>query len=71
MMQLVKEAQFMYTAELETVTSLCFRALDGSNYDARCAIGKLLGELLYSAQSVKTPVGKCNYIPFSELICIL
>ena len=57
MMQLVKEAQFIYTTELETVTSLCFRALDGSNYDARCEIAKLLGELLYSAQSVKTPVG--------------
>ena len=58
MMQLVKEAQFIYTTELETVASLCFRALDGSNYDVRCAIGKLLGELLFTAQSVKTPVGK-------------
>ena len=58
MMQLVKEAQFLYTTELETVTSLCFRALDGSNYDARCTIGKLLGELLFTAQSMKTPVDK-------------
>ncbi|XP_071161425.1 HEAT repeat-containing protein 5B-like isoform X1 [Mytilus edulis] len=71
MMQLVKEAQFMYTAELETVTSLCFRSLDGSNYDARCAIGKLLGELLYSAQSVKTPVGKAKLVKVEDVLTLL
>lgn len=71
MMQLVKEAQFLYTTELETVTSLCFRALDGSNYDARCAIGKLLGELLFAAQSVKTPVGKAKLVNVEDVLNLL
>lgn len=48
----------MYTSELETVTSLCFRALDGSNYDVRCAVAKLLGSLLVAAQSPKAAMGK-------------
>ncbi|XP_022329177.2 HEAT repeat-containing protein 5B-like isoform X3 [Crassostrea virginica] len=53
MSQLVNEAPFMYTSELETVCSLCFRALDGSNYDVRCAVAKLLGNLMSSTQSPK------------------
>ncbi|XP_061173824.1 HEAT repeat-containing protein 5B-like isoform X2 [Saccostrea echinata] len=53
MLQLVNEAPFMYTSELETVSSLCFRALDGSNYDVRCAVAKLLGNLMSMTQSPK------------------
>lgn len=53
MSQLVNEAPFMYTSELETVSSLCFRALDGSNYDVRCAVAKLLGNLMSTTQSPK------------------
>ena len=45
----------MSTAELETVASICFRSLDGSNYDARCTIAKLLGNLMATAQSPKQP----------------
>ena len=45
----------MSTSELETVASICFRALDGSNYDARCTIAKLLGNLMAAAQSPKQP----------------
>ena len=51
MIQLVNEAPFMYTNELETVASLCFRALDGSNYDVRCVVAVLLGNLMATAQS--------------------
>lgn len=58
MNQLVNESNFMYTTELETVMSLCFRSLDGSNYDARCAIAKLLGNLMASAVTPKPPIGK-------------
>lgn len=53
MIQLVNEAPFMYTSELETVASLCFRALDGSNYDVRCVVAVLLGNLMATAQSPK------------------
>ncbi|XP_060553128.1 HEAT repeat-containing protein 5B-like isoform X2 [Ruditapes philippinarum] len=45
MYQLVNEAPFMSTTEMETVVSLCYRALDGSNYDARYAVAELLGNL--------------------------
>lgn len=61
MSQLVNEAPFMYTSELETVSSLCFRALDGSNYDVRCAVAKLLGNLMSTTQSPKAVnTGKDN-----------
>ena len=36
----------MYLAELDSVTSYCFRSLDGSNYDVRCDVAKLLGHVL-------------------------
>ncbi|XP_070179925.1 HEAT repeat-containing protein 5B-like isoform X2 [Littorina saxatilis] len=58
MNELVKEAPFMSTSELETVMSLCFRALDGSNYDVRCAVAKLMGILLATAQTPKALTGK-------------
>ena len=60
MYQLVNEAPFMYTTELETVVSLCYRALDGSNYDARYAVAELLGNLTASALNPKlnTPTGR-------------
>ena len=47
----------MSTSELETVVSLCFRALDGSNYDVRCAVAELLGNLLATAQNPKALTG--------------
>ena len=57
MNELVNEAPFMSTSELETVVSLCFRALDGSNYDVRCAVAELLGNLLATAQNPKALTG--------------
>lgn len=51
MYELVNEAPFIYTTELESTVSLCFRALDGSNYDVRCAVAKLLGHMLAMTQS--------------------
>lgn len=59
--ELVKEAPFMSSTELETVASLCFRALDGSNYDVRCAVAKLLGNLLASAQNTKVQIGEWHF----------
>ena len=51
LLELLKEAAFMYTSELENMVSACFRALDGSNYDVRSAVAKLLGVLLAMTQS--------------------
>lgn len=49
MAQLVKDAPFVVQTEVDNVASLCFRALDGSNYDVRCDVARLLGLLLSSA----------------------
>ncbi|CAH1791410.1 unnamed protein product [Owenia fusiformis] len=53
MHQLVIEAPFMYTTELDNVVSLCLRALDGSNYDVRCVVGKMLGLVIANTQNPK------------------
>ncbi|KAJ8308627.1 hypothetical protein KUTeg_013501 [Tegillarca granosa] len=71
MNQLVNEANFMYTTELETVMSLCFRSLDGSNYDARCAIAKLLGNLMASALTPKPPIGKFKPAKVEDVLNLL
>lgn len=47
---MVNEAPYLYTTELDNLTSLCFRAMDGSNYDVRCDVAKLLGRLLAATQ---------------------
>lgn len=69
--ELVNEASFMSTSELETVASICFRALDGSNYDARCTIAKLLGNLMATAQSPKQPNSKVKPARLEDVLNIL
>ncbi|KAL1257930.1 hypothetical protein QQF64_011174, partial [Cirrhinus molitorella] len=49
LLELQREAVFLWSAELENVATLCFRAFEGSNYDVRVGISKLLGTLLASA----------------------
>ena len=44
------------------MVSSCFRALDGSNYDVRSAVAKLLGALLAQTQS-NPPKGKITDYP--------
>ncbi|CAG2106764.1 unnamed protein product, partial [Medioppia subpectinata] len=43
-------AQFLHTTELENVFSICFRALDGSNYEVRCSVAQVLGTLVAQTQ---------------------
>uniref|UniRef100_A0A1I8H4E4 HEAT repeat-containing protein 5B n=1 Tax=Macrostomum lignano TaxID=282301 RepID=A0A1I8H4E4_9PLAT len=54
MMALVQHAAFMYTTELESVVSLCLKAMTESNYDVRCDVARLLGFLLHRALSPAT-----------------
>lgn len=49
---------FLWSSELESMATLCFRAFEGSSYDVRVAVSKLLGTLLASALEPKQPVGK-------------
>jgi len=61
MHELVTQAPFMSMSEVDNVASLCYRALDGSNYDARCEIAKLLGHLLATTQSPMAPQGRVHW----------
>ncbi|KAG8444154.1 hypothetical protein GDO86_009365 [Hymenochirus boettgeri] len=49
LLELQKEAVFMWTAELENVATLCFKSLEGSNYGVRVAVSKLLGTVMATA----------------------
>ncbi|KAL0983671.1 hypothetical protein UPYG_G00131110 [Umbra pygmaea] len=48
-LELQNEAVFMWTSELENVATLCFKALEGSNYGVRVAVSKLLGTVMATA----------------------
>ncbi|XP_068424019.1 HEAT repeat-containing protein 5B isoform X2 [Clinocottus analis] len=49
LLELQNEAVFMWTTELENVATLCFKALEGSNYGVRVAVAKLLGTVMATA----------------------
>ncbi|XP_062256613.1 HEAT repeat-containing protein 5B isoform X2 [Platichthys flesus] len=49
LLELQHEAVFMWTTELENVATLCFKALEGSNYGVRVAVAKLLGTVMATA----------------------
>ncbi|XP_062554350.1 HEAT repeat-containing protein 5B isoform X3 [Armigeres subalbatus] len=51
LLEMTKHAPFLYTTELESLPSLCFRAFDGCNYEVRCAVAKLLGTLIACTQN--------------------
>ncbi|KAL2098993.1 hypothetical protein ACEWY4_005473 [Coilia grayii] len=56
LLELQREAVFLWSSELESTATLCFRAFEGSSYDVRVAVAKLLGTLLASALEPKQPV---------------
>ncbi|KAM9847930.1 LOW QUALITY PROTEIN: HEAT repeat-containing protein 5B [Aulostomus maculatus] len=49
LLELQNEAVFMWTTELENLATLCFKALEGSNYGVRVAVAKLLGTVMATA----------------------
>ncbi|KAF4530055.1 hypothetical protein B566_EDAN016405, partial [Ephemera danica] len=54
LLEMLNQASFLYTTELENVASLCFRALDGSTYEVRCGVARLLGALVARTQETGT-----------------
>ncbi|KRT83976.1 HEAT domain-containing protein, partial [Oryctes borbonicus] len=50
LLEMLSHAPFLYTTELESLATLCFRAFDGSNYEVRCSVAKLLGALMAMTQ---------------------
>uniref|UniRef100_A0A8D0A6R2 HEAT repeat-containing protein 5A n=1 Tax=Sander lucioperca TaxID=283035 RepID=A0A8D0A6R2_SANLU len=57
LLELQREAVFLWTSELENVATLCFRAFEGSNYSVRVSVAKLLGTLLAAAVEPRQPTG--------------
>ncbi|XP_055983168.1 HEAT repeat-containing protein 5B [Sorex fumeus] len=49
LLELQNEAVFMWAAELENIATLCFKALENSNYGVRVAVAKLLGTVMATA----------------------
>lgn len=61
----------MYTSELESMMSACFRALDGSNYDVRVCVAQLLGTLTAMTQDPKAGSGKGKKISLEEVLSLM
>uniref|UniRef100_A0A8C2D665 HEAT repeat-containing protein 5A n=1 Tax=Cyprinus carpio TaxID=7962 RepID=A0A8C2D665_CYPCA len=57
LLELQREAVFLWSSELENVATVCFRAFEGSNYDVRVGVSKLLGTLLASALDPRQTIG--------------
>ncbi|XP_021099488.1 HEAT repeat-containing protein 5A isoform X6 [Heterocephalus glaber] len=49
LLELQKEATFMWSTDLDSVATLCFKSFEGSNYDVRISVSKLLGTILAKA----------------------
>lgn len=76
LLELQNEAVFMWTAELENVATLCFKALENSNYGVRVAVSKLLGTVMATALIPKQATGTIllNYVPeqiASSILCCM
>lgn len=65
LLELQNEAVFMWTTELENMATLCFKALEGSNYGVRVAVAKLLGTVMATALMPKQAAGRIK-----ELTCV-
>ncbi|KAM3852279.1 HEAT repeat-containing protein 5A [Vipera latastei] len=53
LLELQIEATFMWSTDIDSVVTLCFKSFEGSNYDVRMAVSKLLGYVLISAVTSK------------------
>ncbi|XP_074249412.1 HEAT repeat-containing protein 5A isoform X7 [Saimiri boliviensis] len=55
LLELQNEAIFMWSTDLDSVATLCFKSFEGSNYDVRISVSKLLGTILAKATICKHP----------------
>ncbi|XP_051001840.1 HEAT repeat-containing protein 5A [Acomys russatus] len=55
LLELQNEAIFMWSTDLDSVATLCFKSFEGSNYDVRISVSKLLGTVLAKAVIAKHP----------------
>ncbi|XP_053140311.1 HEAT repeat-containing protein 5A isoform X2 [Hemicordylus capensis] len=75
LLELQSEATFMWSTDLDSVVSLCFKSFEGSNYDVRIAVSKLLGSVLVSAVTSKQGTASARHnvrkISFGEALELL
>ncbi|ERE72581.1 HEAT repeat-containing protein 5A [Cricetulus griseus] len=55
LLELQNEAVFMWSTDLDSMATLCFKSFEGSNYDVRISVSKLLGTVLAKAVLAKHP----------------
>ena len=62
----------MCTTELETMVSICLKALDNSNYDVRVQVSQLLGVLMAGSQNASTSSGnKTKKISIEDMFSLM
>uniref|UniRef100_A0A673BU21 HEAT repeat-containing protein 5A n=1 Tax=Sphaeramia orbicularis TaxID=375764 RepID=A0A673BU21_9TELE len=69
LLELQREAVFLWTSELDNVASLCFRAFEGSSSSVRVSVSELLGTLL--AAAVEPPQGGRGRTSLEEVMDLL
>lgn len=71
---MLNHASFLHTTELESLATLCFRAFDGSNYEVRCCVAKLLGALIATTQQ-QPKLNQAGWLVFLysvvEFVCLI
>ncbi|XP_049753405.1 HEAT repeat-containing protein 5A isoform X3 [Elephas maximus indicus] len=55
LLELQNEAVFMWSTDLDSVATLCFKSFEGSSYDVRISVSKLLGTVLAKAITSEHP----------------
>uniref|UniRef100_A0A8B9VQ08 HEAT repeat-containing protein 5B n=1 Tax=Anas zonorhyncha TaxID=75864 RepID=A0A8B9VQ08_9AVES len=68
LLELQNEAVFMWTAELENIATLCFKALENSNYGVRVAVSKLLGTVMATALIPKQATAASSRATLEEVL---
>ena len=72
-LELSNHSSFLYSNELDSFSNSCIRAMDGSDYDVRCSVAKLLGTLLALTQKPLPPNmrGKLKLPSLDDALLIL
>ena len=72
-LELSNHSSFLYCNELDSFSNSCIRAMDGSDYDVRCSVAKLLGTLLALTQKPLPPnmKGKLKLPSLDDALLIL
>ncbi|XP_078491480.1 HEAT repeat-containing protein 5B-like [Ciona intestinalis] len=66
--ELIKEAGFVYSNEFEPLMQQCVRALEGSTYETRCAVARLIGTFVAGSQRPKPTLAKGKKPSLEEVL---